>query len=472
MGIIVGQISAKETGQAVPGALVTAFAVENGGPGMPDVRRRLGSVATNASGAFVIRHAQATSDASGRRAPWDLVVTVSPPHDTSGTEEGEAVLTTLTRKDAASTETIRFVIRDDTLAEAGLGRSLRFPHPDELIGRERALRERLSRIDSETTDRFVADLRDALNARERAKDTFSIFLDRLSSISAERRATRAHGYLPLDADIVEANLQNIRATIAGPLTAGHPSARAPMTENDYASLKERYGPDLEAIPVEAVEKLVWPWKASRPIRLINAVPLRDRCKPSAHVDDCVALLEGGAIDDGDGTTGPDEGSGASGSPGGEPSGGGGTSQVLDVPTLVHHQVDSATPPEVPVALASRANVKDIQLGLDSFVLESGPADAPAMFDFSHLQIAFEPLWHEVLDSAIEDKAHDLYDGLVDLGVDPNAYLFGPGDKLNLRPAKKATRKAAQTAQGPRLLAVTLARSMAWRSTPPVIRARE
>src|SRR5262249_49470139 len=68
---------------------------------------------------------------------------------------------------------------------------------------------------------------------------------------------------------------------------------------------------------------------------------------------------------------------------------------------------------------------DVQGNVDSFLLRSGPADAPALFDFHHLRIAFEPVWHELFDTRVCDKAYQLYSKYAEAGVDPNSYLTGP-----------------------------------------------
>jgi hypothetical protein len=451
VGVVLGQINAKNTGHGVFGALVTAFAVDSSVRGTASVGRRLGSVATNAAGGFQIRHEQDPHDASGARAPWDLVVTVGAPDDADGGRDRELVLATVMRKDAAAIETIRLLIPEERLAEVGLGPPTRFPDPDEVIGLERALIERQLRMDDEATTRFVAHMQGVLNARAAARESFSVFLDRLSSVSQERRAARAHGYLPVDADIIEANLQTIRAAIAKPLAGARPSTRAVIADSDVDQLKERFGPELEAIPAEVLERIVWPWKATNPVRLINLSPLRYLCRGRPD-DDCVTLLEGGSVETEQQGAGPTTGGSGANGPSAGGSGPASTAEALDIPTLVHHQVDPATPPEVPIAVSSRPVLDDITKSINSFVL-GGPADAPALFDFNHLQIAFEPLWHEVFDSEVEDKAQRLYDGLVELGLDPNVYLWSPGDILNLAPTKTATKMGAKRAQAPKLLPV-------------------
>src|SRR5262249_1850415 len=66
-----------------------------------------------------------------------------------------------------------------------------------------------------------------------------------------------------------------------------------------------------------------------------------------------------------------------------------------------------------------------QGNVDSFLLRSGPADAPALFDFHHLRIAFEPVWQELFDTDTVHTAHEIYSKFAQIGIDPNSYLNGP-----------------------------------------------
>ena len=53
----------------------------------------------------------------------------------------------------------------------------------------------------------------------------------------------------------------------------------------------------------------------------------------------------------------------------------------------------------------------------AFTLPPGPADVPAYYDFSNLQIAFKPVWMEALDDGLLDEAADAYEQFVERGGD-------------------------------------------------------
>lgn len=97
----------------------------------------------------------------------------------------------------------------------------------------------------------------------------------------------------------------------------------------------------------------------------------------------------------------------------------------DIPLLIENLVKQMTPPESAAIFSvhTRAGIKQVQEGVDGFTLHSGPADAPALHDFHHLQIAFEHVWQELFDGNVVQTGKKLYSDLVVLGIDPNEYLF-------------------------------------------------
>lgn len=65
----------------------------------------------------------------------------------------------------------------------------------------------------------------------------------------------------------------------------------------------------------------------------------------------------------------------------------------------------------------RATEKDIETQITKMNLKGGPADEPAFYDFYNLQIAFEHVWKELFDNAVEDELNQLYQELVELEVE-------------------------------------------------------
>lgn len=76
----------------------------------------------------------------------------------------------------------------------------------------------------------------------------------------------------------------------------------------------------------------------------------------------------------------------------------------------------------------RPDAASVQNNVDQFILQKGPADTPAYYDFHSLQIAFQHVWHQLLDET-----------LVDLSEKVNKELEKSGKKnLNDRLQEKMT----------------------------------
>ncbi len=73
-------------------------------------------------------------------------------------------------------------------------------------------------------------------------------------------------------------------------------------------------------------------------------------------------------------------------------------------------------------LKGRPGQKDVIGNIRDFALSPGPADAPAIFDFHQLNIAFDHVWKEFLDDRIEPLAEAAFLSLVERGGDPNVAL--------------------------------------------------
>ena len=449
MGTVIGHVGTAESDRGIPGLLVSAFSVSNNQSQSPR-RQRLGSSVTGQDGSFVLQHREGETEGTGRGNRWDLLVTVEaakiPP---DGGENGQTLLVRETRQDAGSAEAFRFLISEASLKQAGVSLPTE-PSVKDQIAHDRAARSVQRMFAEEGARRFINSLKDGQARRQLHEAQFrEQFLARLSSGAGREAKSGMTTYLAEDTDIQAANLDVIRQTIADRLPSVSVTNAGVVADDQLKALKSRYGPGLERIPADAIEPVLWPWKRGRPGMVISKFPLWKRC-PRPPENDCVKLLEGeipAKADDGNKST-SQNGAGA-------PAGDG--QVVADPPsvaTLVHAQTDCATCPETLVAFTARAGQTDVNSGVDGFLLRSGPADSPALFDFHHLQIAFEPVWQELFDSNMVGNAHELYSWLAEAGVDPNLYLglgiggLGTG-KPNLQlPLNLLTSAVQQSAASP------------------------
>jgi len=420
MARVIGRVTAEPSGRGIANLLVTAYATDGPAPANASGelrRQRIGSVVTDAGGDFLVEHQHgdgATGRAGGR---WDLLVTVETPRAESAGATGgrRAPLASESRSDASGEEVFRIVVGESLLASNGVRLPPGVFGMREINEQDQHAREEQQQRDVVLGSRFAEQMSRQRAKRTAATDSVRVFLDALSGVHPMRRRAPAGGYVAPRMDRRARGLEILRRDLRGRFSSATTTSHAVFADGRLAELQSRIGPSLTSVPAAEMERI---FRAARPrhgTRLSRAFPHERLCS-SRPADDCVKLLEqdaseGQPVAPADG---PVPAPGASNGTGATP---------LDVPALVHKQADTATPPEAPISLSARAGVDDIQGGIDAFQLRSGPADGPALFDFHHLRIAFEPLWEELFDTDVEHIAHELYGSLVEIGVDPNAYLF-------------------------------------------------
>ncbi|MER5326964.1 hypothetical protein [Streptosporangium roseum] len=92
----------------------------------------------------------------------------------------------------------------------------------------------------------------------------------------------------------------------------------------------------------------------------------------------------------------------------------------DIRKLIARVADTMTSPEEGVlfGLETRADRSTVGEDLRTLSFAPSPADTPAFYDFHNLQIAFEHVWQEAVDEGVLDLAEDAYEDIVELGGDP------------------------------------------------------
>lgn len=104
-------------------------------------------------------------------------------------------------------------------------------------------------------------------------------------------------------------------------------------------------------------------------------------------------------------------------------------------------------PEV-IARGERPDVEAVVRRIDGLAVSPGPADAPALHDFSVLHVPFEDVWIDLVDDDVVDVATQLYTELDRLGGKPAATT---GSMLAFLPVEAAflARQAPRLFQAPR-----------------------
>lgn len=399
MRSLTGHVVLRETGEGIGGLVVSAAATI--GDRGPAVRmRRIGSEITAANGQFTITFELPTDD-------FDLTVTVTAPHGSSD-KEPEETLATVVRRDPARREVFRILVARDKL------RALGIRHADNdaatIVAGRRAAGEMRAVLAAERR-RVVADrLADAKRIRDVAKTSFDKFMSALSGVDHGRRG----GYfLAPDGNLEEAQARAVRDG-AGTINRMQRHRFAAFTDEQLDGLRREFGANLAAVPSERLDAVLSP-SAKRPPTMM-ALPPDWWCRKHVPIDDCVDVLD-------DAVSEPDLPPDVPPEPvPPEPA-----PEANDVPSLITRLTRTMTSPEQSVLFGVRPGLGDIQGSVDGLSLRSGPADVPALYDFHRLEIAFEPIWQELFDKGTVETGRKLYEKLVELGLDPNAYLIGPGE---------------------------------------------
>lgn len=463
MAKVDGKIVVKETGAGVPDLIVSVYETAGEAPALAGragsdfwakiQNGRLGAVATDGEGRFKLEWGSPAPDAAvtpaatagalasraasrtapaRAAAPGNLIVVVTAPEE-DGAASPKVLYASSARGKNGGQEAFIIRLGADQLKKSGIAAP---PAPgadprsaagvlasleaadalkEELRPRTEALSKKRLERRTATTDAFRKDVRPSLEAS-------------LSRVPDDVRASNA--YVPADGDVRAANLLKIKENIRE--VVNQPTRRAPvrgvafLTEeqwNRLQSFDDGTG-TLKNVPASAAVDddggTVGDLLAGRlggagtgaPAELQRRDPLEDLCRPESHDRSCALDhlgLEGGTPHETEEETPPAT----------PPVTGENVVPVTegDVGKFVARILNPVTPPEGPVVFGQggRATQQDIEDSVGAFQLRPGPADATAFHDFHQLQIAFEPVWQELIDQGLLGLAEDAYHQVVELG---------------------------------------------------------
>lgn len=101
--------------------------------------------------------------------------------------------------------------------------------------------------------------------------------------------------------------------------------------------------------------------------------------------------------------------------------------IGDIPRYIARLISKMPSPENAFTgtdgIVDRPDLKQVQNGVNNFRLEKGPADVTSFHDFQSLQIAFDHVWQQLLDSGLIRCAGKLYSAMNHKGVNlPDEHL--------------------------------------------------
>jgi hypothetical protein len=430
-----GRVLVHETGEGIPGLVVTAADDGTETATGPDrgiaaaarsttTFRRIGAVVTDEDGAFELSYAD-----PGRSI--DLVLSVSPP-ELAGSARSSPLVSTERRRGAGSHEEFSIEIPRARLESAGQpepqaggNTRRRFERAATSLGTVTDARAQIAAVRREASAAAIGTVR-ALDAK--IESAVGDLRDALLKTPPAMRAQR--GFAKDELSIDAACAAVIDAGIRERINPSRMRSRLSLSAETIAALG---GTDaLETgITLSESEFLALTTNGPQETHALYRVdPVEQLCRPHHDgEDDCVELLTGV----------PTEGGGGNGAPGG----GDGESPADDSeePATAEERLDRAlqrllanmTSPENPVAfgISGPADDKAIQQKLAAMEIGSGPADVPRYYDFFNLQLAFEHVWMEALDERLVIDASEAYRRIVELGG--QAHPPRPGGAKVLQP---------------------------------------
>lgn len=389
---------------------------------------RLGSVLTARDGSFELSYEDTEFQIRkpNERRPDLFLQVLAPEEPDQAAESSVLYVSRRNRQNAGKIEQYLIRIPADRLTLAGIELpSLLPPEVEPAQGRVRRLQDDRARS-AAILDGTLAVARERVDTHRTRFAGFSEKLQAalstaLSSVPAnvlqpERLVRPGESPFTKNSAVIQQNIRDI-------VNSDDPSKRA--LARGFISLTQAEVEALRAqvvdgtIPESAVREVAAQNGAQGPTTFLQRTDLLPLCRPpTPGTDECLSALDdsqpGGPIlarDANDPNTGdqpitPD-----------------------DIPRFLGRLTEPMTAPEeqLLVGLTPTATLDRIQRSVQDLLFQPSPADVPAFHDFHQLQIAFQHVWQELIDSGVLDLAHDAYETIVELGGDPNRPEYETSD---------------------------------------------
>ena len=398
-----GRIVLAESGVGIPNLVVTLFDVAPRDATSAQLETakasRLGAVITGPDGGFEVIY---PCESSARR---DVSLVARAP---DGEREGKQLYATPEpRRDAGAVEEFLITLTSAALVAAGVtppagsdDATLEQPSfalhgAKETLARSAVLKGELSQLAKDEVDK----------ERKRSRvieDKFQPqFLDQLTG-----HASAKTGYVPPDSTEADVHTASWDALARSANRPKPPTVGYLQLPRDDVPAEFPTAPNAPTdVPAPIVERELF-GAADEAFRTAD----RTREDPVALAEDQASqppsltdALADSPAQPGPGTT--------------SPSGQSPTTTEDDLPAYIHRLVDTMAAPDAPPT-ETRTDPEGVQNGTDAFSLRGGPADVPAIYDFHHLQIAFDHVWTHAVDEEVIQVSSQLARAVSDAGGDP------------------------------------------------------
>jgi len=371
---------------------------------------RIGSVATDAEGAFTFRYdAHDIAAVAGGKQRLDLLLVVTVP-DRAGTEAGgDGVLyVSDPRLAAGREERFSIGIAEALVHEKGLDEAIS-------VGTSLHKYER-SFADSTVLQQGVSDIHRAGVERQIAekKALRAQFVDQMVTRADAMGVT---GVVLGEGDAIPDKVDEV-GTKAVAVANGHINNGDGVRVNLYLTPEDRnrLAPFFAAavdgiatIPEHELEGILFrPNSSENPgTLLVHQNPFLKYCAEASFDESC-AKFHTGLADEDPHDHGDGGGTGGGGSNGSH----GAPAELTNADLLAHvtRLLEDAPSPDAVLGGEfnnQRATTDAVQDSVDNFSLRRGPAEVPAFYDFHSLQIAFEHVWKILVDEEAVNSAYAL-----------------------------------------------------------------
>lgn len=377
---------------------------------------RISSGLTDEQGMCIIEYSGDTSGGGGLPNPNpgqnprpntnrpDLIVTLTAPFRADGENEGNKVLaTTPVRKGASPYENFLFELSTEKLLDAGLpvpGIPILTSSPEQEEAAQESINQRLRQINR---TKFH-------NQLEKRKKVKNFELDFKKSISKVREDDSS--VLHDDEDLVEKQNAVVQKKIVevneSPANAEGIILLTPEQKELFTPYLSQDGKHYENVPAKYIDPILYPAEEDRkkPTFLLRNNPISAYCRQRTAEEICSEdFLEDkhNEHEANNEEVTPENG----------------TLTSEDIPKHLGKLISLQTSPEETVSFGQvqssrRPDQADVQNSINSFVLEKGPADSVAYYDFHSIQIAFDHIWKEAIDQGVLDLAKSAYEEIVNL----------------------------------------------------------
>ncbi len=413
---IIGKVVLKETGIGIPDLLVVVLdfvpgsSLNTSAINLPVAGCRLGSVLTGDDGSFALNYEKNSFSAEGSKQNTNLFLLVLAPEDAESNDAPMILYkSALIRQNSGKSESYFIRIKEETLKKADI-RPPANPNDEQDVNRQLSFytktQELKSKLNEGVSGFHQVQTNIELSERKIFKANFT------KKLSTDFDKVQLSGVLAKDDDnisdlnktVVNNGVNNANGVINN--TKGV-QVNLYLTPEDRIRLKPFFDNAVDGIaeiPESEISDILFRTNSSENpgTLLVNNNPIAKFCLENSFEQQC-AELHTGIVD------GEDNNHNAIDTSTVEINSNGAMTDA-DVPKFLSRLIKNVPSPDSvlnPVFNDQRPDRETIENEVRNFSLQKGPAEVPAFYDFHSLQIAFDHVWQQLIDTEMVNTADKL-----------------------------------------------------------------